>query len=252
MPGGRGGWQKGRTAIVFAVVVYHEHHLPLKDVIVVDEAARDARQVLALLDLLELPLQQRSGRGGGRHGGAGRCPRADADTQVGCRASEGMPGGIYFNSALVQTRFMDRARWWRGRNLDGRPSASEGGPAEGLSQPPPPQHSYGPRQAAACLQRPCVMPTAGPARYSAHHEAHSLFLHAWPYQSMGSTCGSRQQTRCPRLGSNIQENRCFLFDAPRFRRNSVHTSPVRDGVSIGVRLRIRRPLLIPFSRCQSP
>lgn len=36
---GDGEEAKPRTAVVFAVVVDHEHHIPLEDVVVVDEAA---------------------------------------------------------------------------------------------------------------------------------------------------------------------------------------------------------------------
>lgn len=57
-----------RTAIVFAIIVDHEHDFPLKDVVVVDKAARDARDVLASLHLLELTLQEGGGGGRARHG----------------------------------------------------------------------------------------------------------------------------------------------------------------------------------------
>lgn len=33
-----GDGEKPRTTVVFAVVIDHEHHLPLEDVVVVDEA----------------------------------------------------------------------------------------------------------------------------------------------------------------------------------------------------------------------
>jgi hypothetical protein len=48
------------TAVVFAVVADHQHDLPLKDVVVVDQAARDAREVLCRLHLLQLPPEQRA------------------------------------------------------------------------------------------------------------------------------------------------------------------------------------------------
>lgn len=64
---GRGGARGSRreemlTSVVFAVVADHEHHLPLKHVAVVDEAARDPGNVLAHLHLFELAPEQ--GRGG--------------------------------------------------------------------------------------------------------------------------------------------------------------------------------------------
>lgn len=49
------------TSVVLAVVADHQHDLPLKDVVVVDQAAGDAGQVLGVLHLLELPLKQRCG-----------------------------------------------------------------------------------------------------------------------------------------------------------------------------------------------
>lgn len=46
------------TAVVFAIIRYHEHHLPLKDVAIVDETARDTRKVLVALHLLQLSSEQ--------------------------------------------------------------------------------------------------------------------------------------------------------------------------------------------------
>ena len=57
-----------RTAIVFAIIVDHEHDFPLKDVVVVDKTARDTRDILAGLHLLELTLQEGGGGGRARHG----------------------------------------------------------------------------------------------------------------------------------------------------------------------------------------
>lgn len=54
--GGRRRRQKMRivllTAIVFAIVVDHEHDLPFEDVAVADQAARYARDILSCLHLL--------------------------------------------------------------------------------------------------------------------------------------------------------------------------------------------------------
>lgn len=46
-----------RTAVEFAVVRYHQHHFPL-EYVVVDQAARDAGDVLVALHLLQLAAQE--------------------------------------------------------------------------------------------------------------------------------------------------------------------------------------------------
>lgn len=54
---------KKLTAVVFAVVIDHKHNLPLKDVVIVDKAAGNSRDVLASLHLLQLPAEKGSRRG---------------------------------------------------------------------------------------------------------------------------------------------------------------------------------------------
>ncbi len=67
-----GGQGKSHTTIVLAIVVDHEHHLPLKDVAVLHQAAGNGRNVVVALHRLELSPQQRTGRcgitRGTRHG----------------------------------------------------------------------------------------------------------------------------------------------------------------------------------------
>lgn len=53
------------TAIKPALVIDHEHHLPLKYIAAVCQSARDAGNVLVGLHLLELAGQEPSRRGGG-------------------------------------------------------------------------------------------------------------------------------------------------------------------------------------------
>lgn len=57
------GWAE-HTAVVFAVIVDHKHNLPFEYIAVLDQAARDSRQVLAFLNLLELAPQEGGGGGG--------------------------------------------------------------------------------------------------------------------------------------------------------------------------------------------
>lgn len=49
-----------RTAVVFAVVADHEHDFPLEDVIV-DEPARDPREVFSVLHVFQLPAEEARG-----------------------------------------------------------------------------------------------------------------------------------------------------------------------------------------------
>lgn len=57
-----GGGRGIRTAVVLAVIADHQHDLPLENVAVAHEPARDARYVLAALHLPQLPAEQRGGR----------------------------------------------------------------------------------------------------------------------------------------------------------------------------------------------
>lgn len=51
---------RGRyTAIVFAVIANHEHHLPLEDV-VVHQPARDTREIFCCLHVFQLSSEQAS------------------------------------------------------------------------------------------------------------------------------------------------------------------------------------------------
>jgi hypothetical protein len=59
---GVGRLGEGLTAVVFAVVADHEHHLPLEDIGVVDQAAGYAWDVFACLHLLKLALEEGRGR----------------------------------------------------------------------------------------------------------------------------------------------------------------------------------------------
>lgn len=58
----------GRTSVILAVVIDHEHYFPLED-IVVSKTTTDPRYVFVRLHLFQLPLQQR--RGGRREGHSG-------------------------------------------------------------------------------------------------------------------------------------------------------------------------------------
>lgn len=57
------GTEITRTAVIFAIVVNHEHDLPFEYVAVVDEAAGHALEVLARLDLFELSPEERGSWG---------------------------------------------------------------------------------------------------------------------------------------------------------------------------------------------
>lgn len=54
--GERGG-EGGQTTVVFAIVVDHEHDLPLEGV-VIDQSTRNAREILRFLHFLELAEQK--------------------------------------------------------------------------------------------------------------------------------------------------------------------------------------------------
>ena len=62
------------TSIVFAVVVYHQHHLPLED-IGIDKAAADAWNVFVSLHLLKLATEEAGRRTRRRHSGLSDRPR---------------------------------------------------------------------------------------------------------------------------------------------------------------------------------
>lgn len=54
---------KVASAVILAIVVYHEHDLPFEYVAVVHEAARHALEVLARLNLFELSPEKRGSWG---------------------------------------------------------------------------------------------------------------------------------------------------------------------------------------------
>ena len=53
---GASGWL---TSVVLAIIVDHKHHLPFKEVVIVGETTRDAWEIFACFDVLELTLQKR-------------------------------------------------------------------------------------------------------------------------------------------------------------------------------------------------
>ena len=88
---GQAGGQGLHTSIVFAVIVEHEHDFPLKYVVILDEAARDAREVGPLLHVPELTAKEPRCGGGGagtRRGHYGEMRFRAAVQRTGCMYRE--------------------------------------------------------------------------------------------------------------------------------------------------------------------